>query len=95
MNIRDRDVRLAIDTLTDEFENAESVIEDLKKDKLDLEKNVGDLEDEVASLEARIKELEEALAEAYLTSEIADEFSRDTVVLPPGCGPNVSDPAGN
>lgn len=98
MNINDRDVRNAIETLIQEFENKEDEVKDLENSEEQLAKQVEELENRVAELEDKVKELEEALAEAYLTSEVNDEessVSGEDVELPPGCGPNVSDSTSN
>jgi predicted nucleic acid-binding Zn-ribbon protein len=73
MAIRDRDVRYALRTLEDEFENAEAVIKEKDDEIEELAKEVQSLKDQVEEYESRISELEEALAEAYLTSEVNDE----------------------
>jgi predicted nucleic acid-binding Zn-ribbon protein len=71
--IKDRDVRDALRTLEDEFENAEAVIKEKDDEIEELAKEVQSLKDQVEEYESRISELEEALAEAYLTSEVNDE----------------------
>lgn len=71
--IKDRDVRNALQTLEDEFENAEAEIEERDKEISSLEQKIEDLQVQVEQYESRISELEEALAEAYLTSEADDE----------------------
>lgn len=95
MGIKDRDVRDALQTLETEIENYETVIKDLESNVEELETEVSDLKGQVEEYESRITELEEALAEAYLTSEVDDEIQGEDVELSPGCGSDVSDPASN
>jgi predicted nucleic acid-binding Zn-ribbon protein len=93
MNIKDPDVKRAISTLIDEFENKEAEVEDLEKSEQELSERVEELENRVAQLEDQVAELEEALAEAYLTSEVDDGIQGKDVELSPGCGTDVPDPA--
>jgi len=74
MNIKDRDVKNALEVLQAEFENAEEniIFKDTQIEQL--EKLIGELEndlesraEEIEMLEEKVEKLEEALAEAYLT----------------------------
>lgn len=69
MNIKDPDVRLALETLVDEFENLEETIGESAELAHILQEENDGLRIQVETLMKRIEELEEALAEAYLTSE--------------------------
>lgn len=95
MGIKDRDVRDALVTLEDEFENLEAQIKEKDEDILKLEERIEELEAGVNGLNDRIKDLEEALAEAYLTSESENEVQREDVKLPAGCRTNVSNSTSN
>ena len=74
-NIKDDDLRNAIDQFITTAENYDDQLRDLENDIDKLEDRISDknseiesLSDEVMELKADIQRLEEALAEAYLTS---------------------------
>ena len=74
-NIKDDDLRNAIDQFITTAENYDDQLKDLENDIDILEDKLSNrnseiesLEDQVMDLKADIKRLEEALAEAYLTS---------------------------
>lgn len=77
-NIKDKDVSRAIQTLIDEFTEKEAQIEDFETSESDLFDQIVTLEGKIDNLNDRIKELEEALAEAYLTSEVKQESIKET-----------------
>jgi predicted nucleic acid-binding Zn-ribbon protein len=95
MGIKDPDVRKALETLQTEIENYEYTIKEKDEEISDNEEEYSKLEVRIEELEARVKELEEALAEAYLTDEVSDEFQGEDAELQTGCGTDVSDSAGN
>lgn len=78
MKIRDRDVRDALSTLIDEFENSEYMLSSKSREIEELQSKISSLETTNSELEDKIQELEEALAEAYLTSGPVKE-SKDVV----------------
>lgn len=81
--MRDPDVRGAIQTLNDEFENLEETIREKEAEIEELEDDKKELNIRIEELEQRVKDLEEALAESYLTDEADDgrvtEESNDRV----------------
>lgn len=93
MRIKDPDVRKAIETLADEFENLEIDVKD-KEDEIDdledrlskADSEINKLTDRVDELEDKVKELEEALAEAYLTDEADDGRTKEGAETGIQCG---------
>lgn len=78
--IRDPDVRSALETLAQEFEYKEDRVRELDSEIDTLNDKINDLEAENAALENKITELEEALAEAYLTSEVESKPCNESLV---------------
>lgn len=73
LSIKDKDFLEALQTLADEFENLEDSVDDSNTEIERLQKIVDEMETDNDQLREKVKELEEALAEAYLTSEISDK----------------------
>ena len=78
--IKDRQIREMLEKTTNnlsdlesEIINLEGMLEERDDEIEELNKEVKSLKDQVEEYESRISELEEALAEAYLTSEVDDE----------------------
>lgn len=97
MDIKDPDVRRAVETIIDEFEQLEHSIKNKDEEIFDFERENQKLKDTVDELECKVKDLEEALAEAYLTDE-ADSGRKgeaDQDKLSCGRSPDVSDTADN
>lgn len=101
-NIRDPDVRRALETLEDEVENFEAKIiglerelDDASDDIKKLKSTIDDLENDNAELQSRVEELEAALAEAYLMSEANDGAEGRSNSILSGQGSDVSNTADN
>lgn len=79
MSIQDRDIRKALEVVTEEFENLEINLSDKEEEVeklrslLEAEETLNSRHEEtIADLLDKVKELEEALAEAYLTDRIME-----------------------
>ncbi len=72
VNIEDKDVREAIETIATEFEGLEDMNIQLNDEIEALQGEVSRLEDELETSKEYIKELEEALAHATLTGITVD-----------------------
>lgn len=75
MNIKDRDLREALEILSEECENYEATIKGRDERIEELENDNIALADEIDRLETTIEELETAVAEAYLTSDVGEQYN--------------------